>query len=337
MRKLLVKAYIVVLGAFILLLLLRDWKEFSEALQHANLALLLLAILTNLLALLVQSQAWGMIQRSTSPIISAEPSQFLSSFKRGFYTWTKLFLVGYLGRYVPGKISMIVGRVLALAPFGYKRGSVIYAALFENLSFLLAAILVGTTIGVISGAPFMERVEISPGFISALVVTLPLLVTAFVISPWAEKSFAWLLQRVLNKKTDGEFSIIRLSSSIKLRSIILSSVVNILLGVSFAFTLMAIGGISFDVPLFLATVAAFPLALSAGVLAVFAPSGIGVREGMIVFLLAGIVTPQVALLAALIMRVGMCLTELSLYFFASYMSRYETSIFLAKQTVLTKS
>ena len=337
MRKLLVKAYVVVLGAFILLLLARDWNEFVAALQHANLALLLLAIFTNLLALLIQSQAWGMIQRATSPIISGEHSHFLSSFKKSFYTWTKLFLVGYLGRYVPGKISLIVGRLMALAPFGYKRGSVIYAAVFENVSFLLAAIVVGTTIGVVSGVPFIERVKTSSGFISALVVTLPLLVTAFVISAWAEKSFTWLLQRVLNRKAGGDFSIIRLSSSIKLRALILSSVVNILLGVSFAFTLMAIGGITLNIPLFLAAVAAFPLAVCVGVLALFAPSGIGVREGMIVFLLASVVTPQAALLAALIMRVGMCLTELSLYFFASYMSRYETSIFLAEQTVLIKS
>ena len=81
----------------------------------------------------------------------------------------------------------------------------------------------------------------------------------------------------------------------------------LILGAGFALLLRS----WIDVPpdLYLAATGAFAVAGVAGSLALFAPSGIGVREGVLTFLLAGALGPGVAAAAALGARVWLTAAE----------------------------
>ena len=62
---------------------------------------------------------------------------------------------------------------------------------------------------------------------------------------------------------------------------------------------------------------AFSFASMAGMLAVFVPSGLGVREGILSFFLAQVMSTPLALVAALVARVWFTLVELGMALLSS--------------------
>ena len=308
MRSLLSKLYLLVAAVFIVLLLARDSEAFWNAIRSASLPLMLAAAILNLCALIIQSQTWALIQRSIGRGKNLSHAQ-----------WTQLFMIGYLGRYVPGKISMIVGRVLSLAPYGYDKKCVIYAALAENISFLVAALFAGITVLLLANAPSVAMFHVSP-WIALVLATLGFALL-IAIAPLIERI---AIKTLLKLRSDKESANVEeLSQSItikaatKIKIFTLSVISNLLFGLSFSFILQALSNSPLTFQQLAVAMGAFPLAVGAGVLALFAPSGIGVREGVITLLLFGIVGSQLALIAALVTRVMMCIIELITYLASS--------------------
>jgi uncharacterized membrane protein YbhN (UPF0104 family) len=81
-----------------------------------------------------------------------------------------------------------------------------------------------------------------------------------------------------------------------------------LAGTAFWFALLAVSG---DTPPFLLAVAVYNIAGAAGMLAIAVPSGVGVREGVTVALLAAVVPAPVALSAAVVARLTGVVADLA--------------------------
>lgn len=81
----------------------------------------------------------------------------------------------------------------------------------------------------------------------------------------------------------------------------------LLLGAGFHLLLYAIADVPIELCLFIS--GAFAVAGVAGVLALFAPSGIGVREGVMTLVLSAVMSPGMAAVAALLSRVWITLAE----------------------------
>jgi hypothetical protein len=139
-----------------------------------------------------------------------------------------------------------------------------------------------------------------------------------ILSPLPEEFLRRAIQLLTPKSTA---SLVTISPSKKLSAVSLSVVSNLLLGLSYALILSAIAPTGLSLHEMALATAVFPLAVAGGVLALFAPSGIGVREGIIAALLAPAIDLELALLAAILIRVLMCLVEVSLFLVAKALSK----------------
>ncbi len=72
-----------------------------------------------------------------------------------------------------------------------------------------------------------------------------------------------------------------------------------------------------------AVIGIYNLAIVAGVLAIFAPSGIGVREGILAIFLAAFLSPALAILIAVLARIWFTITEILLLVAARFLNKYK--------------
>jgi uncharacterized membrane protein YbhN (UPF0104 family) len=84
----------------------------------------------------------------------------------------------------------------------------------------------------------------------------------------------------------------------------------VLLGATYFYTLRSIVP-EFDVNLFAFSTAGISIAGTMGILALFAPSGLGVREGFIVVFLSMVMPVELAVLSAVALRFSALLVDLA--------------------------
>ena len=243
--------------------------------------------------ILVQAVTWAVIQRSLG-----------AGARIPRVEWLYAFLMAQIGKYAPGKIWVLVGRFIFLERHGFNRIAVIGATLIENIMFFLAALALGSffllpiaTAGSDATGLFRE-----PWLIAGVVL-------AFVVI--ATPCFDMLLRAVSRWQALSDWPSV-LSLRRRMAYFGLSCISHLLYGLS----LLALISATADEPLSLSNsmlvVASYPLACALGVVAVFAPSGIGVREAVFVFLYVGFLEPAASLVSVLSFRLLTVLAELLL-------------------------
>jgi uncharacterized membrane protein YbhN (UPF0104 family) len=229
--------------------------------------------------------------------------------------WPRLlraYYVGHLGKYVPGKVMVLVLRVGAL-------GRSVDSAWFTLLSTLLETMVmmaVGASLGAAAASvllPLEPRLTAVVAALAVVVVIPTLPPVARRIARRARDRF-WSLEREhnLNEKLTSEHSQVgqRLTWQIWASGCLAALACWILLGLSLWATLKSIGidGIQpiADLPL---TIGAVSLAVVAGFLS-FLPGGFVVRDGLLMQLLAPACGEANALVAALLLRLVWLVSEL---------------------------
>ncbi|TKB58401.1 lysylphosphatidylglycerol synthase domain-containing protein [Ferrimonas aestuarii] len=193
-----------------------------------------------------------------------------------------VFAKAWLGRYVPGKITGILARAYFAAPLGFSKTAVITSSLME------AALQIGISLCLgLSCLMLLSHSFLPVSSIPLLLLLVGMLLTALsppVLRPiltWAGKKrhlsiaaehYHWALMAKLLLSYLG-FS---LFSAFGLLLLILSLTPQIELN-------------------YLQVVAAQTLSSSAGMLAIVAPSGLGVREGVQLLVLESMLSPQLLL------------------------------------------
>ncbi len=175
-------------------------------------------------------------------------------------------------KYIPGKIWVILGRASYLSQKGHKLQETSFISLKEQLLFIMVGLL-------ISFYPALRYFK--TGYLSVLVIITLTALLLFLTNPWfhslAEKIAAFILKK--------KILLPRLTSSLTFR---LSGYIILywaLWMLGFYCLLNSIKGNNSFLMAF-----AFPFSACYGLLALFTPGGIGVREGfMVAFLtMAGI-------------------------------------------------
>jgi uncharacterized membrane protein YbhN (UPF0104 family) len=200
-----------------------------------------------------------------------------------------------LGKYLPGKVFLLFGRVYFYRGSGATTGQV-------SLCFLIEACCSGlATLLVFGSAVTWQRT-------AALGVLKPVMaaVAAVLLIATHPAVLRAGINAVLRLAKRPELEI-RLRWRDVLGWTLLLSVNWLILGAGFYLLLRAI----IDVPptLYLFVTGAFAVAGIVGVLVLFAPSGIGVREGVMTFVLSAVLPAGVAAVAAILARVWMTLAE----------------------------
>jgi hypothetical protein len=210
----------------------------------------------------------------------------------GWRTAARIWFISNLGRYAPGKVWQI-GAMGALAQrAGVSSVAAVGSSLVVNLVNLLAACLVVMLAG--------SRRLAGPGFAAALVVFF----VAVAAAPWLVPWLARAAQRITGRKIP--------EPRIPPLAIILA-----IAGCSLAWNLYGIGFRELAIALFgepagptSSYTAVFTLSYLTGYVAVFAPGGIGVREGVLTKLLVSAALASGAGAVALVVVSRLWLTVL---------------------------
>ncbi len=208
-----------------------------------------------------------------------------------------IWMFSILGKYIPGKVMMLLSRTWFYQQRGKSPIWVGYAVVLEHGFALAAAVIIfllalGTT----------DVPAVQPYRVLGLVGLAALLVF---LSPGVLNWAAALAARRLKVPARPP---LRLADFLAILGLFLFAW--LWLGLGNFLLIQALSGVGWEYFLYLTGVHA--LAGIVGVLALFAPTGIGVKEAMMFFLFSRVMPPYQATLATLALRVWLTATELSM-------------------------
>ncbi|MFC1476095.1 lysylphosphatidylglycerol synthase transmembrane domain-containing protein [Candidatus Zixiibacteriota bacterium] len=206
----------------------------------------------------------------------------------------RITILSNLGKYLPGKVWAVMGMFYLLNREGYSTASA------------LACSVLHQTFTLIAGAIFIFIIlgqEIFHGMSVAFLGLGALLSIIILYPPIFSGILNWGL-RMLKR----EPLVVRLTFAKSIFLLLLYILSWTMYGTSFWCLLHALG---IQPESFWLSVATFDAAYLLGFLAIFAPGGLGVREGVLTVLLSATITPGLAALIAVASRLWMTLFEVS--------------------------
>ncbi|SDI06297.1 lysylphosphatidylglycerol synthase domain-containing protein [Desulfosporosinus hippei] len=208
------------------------------------------------------------------------------------------YLYSILGKYIPGKVFMLGARLVYYDSEGAKMRKVTICFLIENILTLLGATLL-----------FIFSLFFFPNdILSQYQYTTWLLIILFFICihPKILNFFLGLIEKV-TKKTDLEISM----TYVQMVKLVMLFVANwLVVGLGFYLLVCSIYPLPISVALYASGI--FALAAIIGILSLFSPSGLGVREGIIVLGLSVIMPPEYAIIVSIVSRLWSTIPELAL-------------------------
>ena len=208
----------------------------------------------------------------------------------------RAYFLSVLGRYIPGKVGLALIRIEAYRPHPPERvalatGTELAAALGAALLLMIAAI---------ATAPGTFPPQLKWAAAAALAAVLAFL------SPPVIGRIARALSRMTGRASPG-----RLPGYGRMLALTALYIIpGLLQGLGLFILLRSLGPVPPGA--YLAVTGAYYTAGLAGMLAFFAPGGLGVREGILMLVLPLVVPKESAIIAALLLRLIMMAAEVSL-------------------------
>jgi uncharacterized membrane protein YbhN (UPF0104 family) len=218
--------------------------------------------------------------------------------------WLRLFMYGYLGRYIPGKVPVVLGRILFLERHGYSKRAIALASVYENIFILTNGTLVGVLLLLLSPVTFPAP----RGTQIALAMAVSAAAVAFLLSPVLPRVLRLVLR--LARRAPLRDSLL-LSSRDVLQALGLYTAVALLSGAAFHCFTAGVCPEHIALARLPYSIAAVNLAGVLGMLAVVVPAGLGVREGVLIGFLAAVMPLEAAALAAVGYRLFLTAGELA--------------------------
>jgi glycosyltransferase 2 family protein len=277
--------------AFIFLFLgrtvLQDWTRVKEASFALKGAPFIWATLIFAFSYLIQVWAWYVITAKLGIAISVRE------------TMTSWFY-SQLGKYLPGKVWLLLGRFYLYGAKGRSKKMISLALYFEAAIGIVAA-------GLLFLSALILFEEMRPFYIGkGLGLILPCVLALVFLHPRVlERIFNLVLSRLERERISVSVSYLGI-----LWILLLNLVAWIVGGLGFYLFVNSIHPVASIYFLFLLGALAFSCFL--GLVALFAPSGLGVREGALVYLLSAIMPGSVAVIISILTRIWMTLIEIGL-------------------------
>ncbi|WP_187265044.1 lysylphosphatidylglycerol synthase domain-containing protein [Homoserinibacter sp. GY 40078] len=273
---------LVVVGVFFAQALIANWGEV----QAANLGFdprMIVATLLFALAVPLSGILWGrMVNR-----LSDGP-------RAGIAESIAVHCASWLLKYVPGQVGSLVNKVVWGQRKGLSRTLIAITFVYENVFLVIAATVPSVVILALA-----LGLEVFGDNLGTLALPLIALVPLLLISNRRVFRFmlAPLVKRVLKQELPDSYF---LSSPATLAYQLGYVVPRLMNGVGFVFVVVSI--VDVDPSAWLPLAAAYMLAGAAGLLAVFVPSGLGVREAVIVLFASQYMSLGAAILTSLLAR-----------------------------------
>lgn len=210
-----------------------------------------------------------------------------------YHTTTDVYARAWMGRYIPGTVTWIAGKVYMASTWGISKSRLAVASLLEGGSQVLAITFVSFIVlgfdprlRVLSVAARLSLVGLG---LLVLIVLIPRVFNGFI-------RFAYTF--VKRREAPSELHI---NGPAVVRSFSFYCIGGVLSGAASFFVIksidptLALHNITF-------VIGAFGLAGVAGMAAPFAPSGLGIRDGLQLALLTAILPKETALAATILIR-----------------------------------
>jgi len=274
---------LLVVGYLFYRALAENWTQVQE--QHLGFTwLYVAAVVIFAIAVPVSGLLWGQIVNRLSPGPRA-----------GIRESMAVHSASWLLKYIPGQVGSLVNKVAWGQKKGLSRTLMIITFIYENVFLQLASIIPSVVIILLTvGIVVFEG--------NPVTLLLPLLALVPLIAVLDRRIFHRLMSlaanRILKQPLPEEYFLRTKFTALYLAEFVIPRIIN---GAGFVLIAAAI----MDVPpsLWLYFGAAYVLAGAIGILAVFVPSGLGVREGVIVAVLLAVnIEPAQAVILALLSR-----------------------------------
>ncbi|NPV57325.1 MAG: hypothetical protein HPY76_11735 [Anaerolineae bacterium] len=201
-----------------------------------------------------------------------------------------------LSKYLPGGIWHFVGRFGVYRVNGMDNHDASRSIIVENVWLISSALLFGGAIS-LTNESILSLIGLTPSSLLKLILILACLVIWIIVN--------LVINHIFIKRKENALTVVR--------QILIQSTVWLFIGLSF-FVLLPPDRMNLQTAS-LAT-GGFTIGWAVGYVAIFAPSGIGVREAIITAILATQLSPTEAALYAAISRIVWVVTEICLGIFA---------------------
>lgn len=247
----------------------------------------------------------------------------------------RAYFCGHLGKYVPGKAAVIVIRAALLKPEGVRTATAAFTVTYETLAYMASGVMAIVVLLPWWADEHGLTAQLPTTFGGRVAVALPMLLVCFVGWGVFSQFFIRFIRRLakvsnvdVNQSSEvpknSEVSPVdaaplpKLSLRVCLTGIGPLAAGWFIHGLSLGCSIQAVSADSVslsDLPLWTSAIATANIL---GFAAVFAPGGVGVREGLLMKLLAPEIGPMAAVLVALMARavsfVSEIVTSAALYY-----------------------
>jgi uncharacterized membrane protein YbhN (UPF0104 family) len=289
-----------------------DWTQLASLEWRP--AFLLLALPLSMIPRLVQPLAWRVLITGYGETPPPYPQI------------TRVYATSWLGRYIPGKLAWIGAKVHFGRAHGVSASTLAATGVAEAGIQMMSALALAFLLFAIVG-------DVRPGDTSLWAPALVAFVVMIVaLAPPVFNAMARWATRALRGDTVPTPG--RLTASAVGSSSLLYLGVHAIGGLA---TWAVIGSVYDALPLSSLPLltASFLLAGTLGTLAVFAPSGIGVREGILMILLATLLPRPVAAVAVVVLRLWSIGMDLAFYGIAVALDRWRPAAITEPGTART--
>jgi len=264
---------------FIAGIIYKNWREVSGAIENINYGWLLLSLIIITINLTFQSYIWHLLLKHSHKRLP---------FKESFVTYFKSVIT----RYLPGGIWVFFARTYITMKLGFSKSQILFLITIESIM----AVLSGGIIFLVIQPPTDYLVYLN------LMLTIVIIVMAVLLA--LPRHFKKLFEMVFKR----ELSIVLLPIKVLITLIIIFIIHWFITGLALyclinAFTAFSVAGI-------LTLSGYFAVSWIIGFLFLIAPSGLGVREAVLIILLSPIIGISPATIISLLSRILFIFGEL---------------------------
>ena len=285
--KIMKYVFLALVAVFLIRYFYRNYDAYKNLDVRVNWGIFVLAVLLHFVYKMMQASLWHYIT-------------VLNDCGIRWRDAVAAYMYSILGKYIPGKVFLLLARIPAYEKEGRSAAKVTVSFFLENICTLLGAAFL-----------FLLSLAFFPNDIlkDYKVVTI-LLIAAFVvcIHPRIINFFLRLLGRLIHR--DNLLIPITYPQMLKVVGLFILNWV--VLGAGFYILSCSIYPVPVSRALYLS--GTFGLSVIIGILSVFAPSGIGVREGIIVLGLSFVMPREYAVIISIVSRLWMTASELVVVF-----------------------
>jgi glycosyltransferase 2 family protein len=277
--------FIVVL-AFVLYYIVESFHDLSTHLQQINYTSLFLSFFFTFISYLLSLFVWIDIAAAFG-------------LKAGFISAARAWSFSQLGKYIPGKAGVILVRLDAYE--NHPKRTVAVAILVEFIAAVIAACLL-----ILFSIFFMKNIMPEYLRITAALLSLFLL---FFLHPKLLKPLTNILLIFFKREPIEDFP----SFGLILKFVFINILIGIPYGLGLFYSMNCFADISFSylIPI----IGIYYAASLAGIAALFAPAGLGVREGIIFLILPTIIAKGVVIAGTIMIRIISIAVEICLALF----------------------